>query len=176
MKWRNKRSRLAIEWSWWCNMIRGTLVLMVNLVSHEELDAVSGEAGSSRKRSTIGKQWKAHRGGGRVEFASGKATSDYFIWLAAHGQPSRLPTPTPSPSVSFVSTILPVIQILLGPASIHTPTLTHFKGSFSCKWVKKSIFFFHHYSIAYPFRNTHVKFQAGIRKIVEVMNFFVTSC
>ena len=49
------------------------------------------------------------------------------------------------------------------------------KGSFSCKWVKKSIFFFHHYSIAYAFRNTHVKFQAGIRKIVEVMNFFVTS-
>ena len=45
------------------------------------------------------------------------------------------------------------------------------KGSFSCKWVKKSIFFFHHYSIAYAFRNTHVKFQAGIRKIVEVMNF-----
>ena len=51
-----------------------------------------------------------------------------------------------------------------------------FKGSFSCKWVKKSIFFFHHYSIAYAFRNTHVKFQAGIRNIVEVMNFFVTSC
>ena len=41
--------------------------------------------------------------------------------------------------------------------------------------VQKSIFFFHHYSIAYAFRNTHVKFQAGIRKIVEVMNFFVTS-
>ena len=36
--------------------------------------------------------------------------------------------------------------------------------------------FFHHYSIAYAFRNTHVKFQTGIRKIVEVMNFFVTSC
>ena len=36
--------------------------------------------------------------------------------------------------------------------------------------------FFHHCSIAYPFRNTHVKFQAGIRKIVDVMNFFVTSC
>ena len=50
-----------------------------------------------------------------------------------------------------------------------------FKGSFSCKWVKKSIFFFHRYSIAYAFRNTHVKFQAGLRKIVEVMNFFVTS-
>ena len=45
------------------------------------------------------------------------------------------------------------------------------KGSFSCKWVKKSISFFHHYSIAYAFRNTHVKFQAGIRKIVEVINF-----
>ena len=54
--------------------------------------------------------------------------------------------------------------------------LTILKGSFSCKWVKKSIFFFHHYSIAYAFRNTHVKFHAGIRKIVEVMNFFVTSC
>ena len=53
---------------------------------------------------------------------------------------------------------------------------TSFKGSFSCKLVKKSIFFFHHYSIAYAFRNTHVKFQAGIRKIMEVMNFFVTSC
>ena len=49
------------------------------------------------------------------------------------------------------------------------------KGSCSCKSVKKSIFFFHHYSIAYAFRNTHVKFQAGIRKIVEVMNFFVTA-
>ena len=36
--------------------------------------------------------------------------------------------------------------------------------------------FFHHYSIAYAFKNTHVKFLAGIRKIVEVMNFFVTSC
>ena len=47
-----------------------------------------------------------------------------------------------------------------------SPTL---KGSFSCKWVKKSIFFFHRYSIAYAFRNTHVKFQAGIRKIVQVM-------
>ena len=47
-----------------------------------------------------------------------------------------------------------------------------FKGSFSCKWVEKTIFFFHHYSIAYAFRNKHVKFQAGIRKIVEVMNFF----
>ena len=47
------------------------------------------------------------------------------------------------------------------------------KGSFSCKWVKRSIFFFHHYSIAYAFRNTHVKFQAGIRKIVEVMNFLL---
>ena len=45
------------------------------------------------------------------------------------------------------------------------------KGSFSCKWVKKSIFL-----IAYAFRNTHIKFQAGIRKIVEAMNFFVTSC
>ena len=33
-------------------------------------------------------------------------------------------------------------------------------------------FFFHHYSNAYAFRNTHVKFQAGIRKILEVMNFF----
>ena len=51
-----------------------------------------------------------------------------------------------------------------------------FKGSFSCKWGKKSLFFFNHYSIAYACRNTHVKFQAGIRKIVEVMNFFVTSC
>ena len=50
-----------------------------------------------------------------------------------------------------------------------------FKGSFSCKWVKKSIFFFHHYSIAYAFRNTHAKFQAEFRRIVEVMNFFVTS-
>ena len=40
----------------------------------------------------------------------------------------------------------------------------------------KNHFFFHHYSIAYAFRNTHVKFQAGIRKIVEYMNFFVTSC
>ena len=40
----------------------------------------------------------------------------------------------------------------------------------------KSRYFFFHYSIAYAFRNTHVKFQAGIRKIVEVMNFFVTSC
>ena len=37
----------------------------------------------------------------------------------------------------------------------------------------KNRYFFHHYSIAYAFRNTHVKFQAGIRKIV---NFFVTSC
>ena len=27
--------------------------------------------------------------------------------------------------------------------------------------------FFHHYSIAYEFRNTHVKFQAEIRKIVK---------
>ena len=36
--------------------------------------------------------------------------------------------------------------------------------------------FFHHYSIAYAFRNMHVKFQARNRKIVEVMNFFVTSC
>ena len=59
--------------------------------------------------------------------------------------------------------------------SLHQKKKT-FKGSFSCKWVKKSIFFFHHYSIAYAFTNTHVKFQAGIRKIVEVMNFFVTSC
>ena len=41
---------------------------------------------------------------------------------------------------------------------------------------KKIDIFFYHYSIAYAFRNTHVKFQAGIRKIVEVMNFFVTSC
>ena len=41
---------------------------------------------------------------------------------------------------------------------------------------QKIDFFFHHYSITYPFRNTHVEFQAGIRKIVEVMNFFVTSC
>ena len=41
---------------------------------------------------------------------------------------------------------------------------------------KKIDIFFHHYSIVYAFRNTHVKFQAGIRKIVEVMNFFVTSC
>ena len=36
---------------------------------------------------------------------------------------------------------------------------------------KKIDIFFHHYSIAYAFRNTHVKFQARIRKIVEVMNF-----
>ena len=40
----------------------------------------------------------------------------------------------------------------------------------------KNRYFFHHYSIAYAFRNTHVKFQAGIRKIVEVTNFYVTSC
>ena len=57
----------------------------------------------------------------------------------------------------------------------HFKNYRTFKGSFSCKWVKKSIFFFHHL-IAYAFINTHVKFQAGIRKIVEVMNFFVTSC
>ena len=54
-----------------------------------------------------------------------------------------------------------------------TSTNFNIKGSFSCKWVKKSIFFFHHYSIVYAFRNTHVKFQAGIRKIVEVINFCV---
>ena len=41
---------------------------------------------------------------------------------------------------------------------------------------QKNDIFFHHYSIAYAFRNTHVKFQAGIRKIAQVMNFFVTSC
>ena len=40
----------------------------------------------------------------------------------------------------------------------------------------KNRYFFHHYSIAYAFRNTHVKFHARIRTIVEVMNFFVTSC
>ena len=40
----------------------------------------------------------------------------------------------------------------------------HFKRSFSCKWDKKSIFFFHHYSIAYAFRNTHVKFHAFFSK------------
>ena len=40
----------------------------------------------------------------------------------------------------------------------------------------KNRYFFYHYSIAYAFRNMHVKFQAGIRKIVGVMNFFVTSC
>ena len=50
------------------------------------------------------------------------------------------------------------------------------RGASPVNGSKKLIFVFHHYSIAYAFRNTHVKFQAGIRKIVEVMNFFVTSC
>ena len=40
----------------------------------------------------------------------------------------------------------------------------------------KNRYFFSSLLIAYAFRNTHVKFQAGIRKIVEVINFFVTSC
>ena len=46
---------------------------------------------------------------------------------------------------------------------------------FKSFFIQRSIFFLY-YSIAYAFRNTHVKFRAGIRKIVEVMNFFVTSC
>ena len=47
------------------------------------------------------------------------------------------------------------------------------KGICSCKWVQKSLFFFSlFFMIPYAFRNTHVKFQAGIRKIVEVMKFF----
>ena len=69
-----------------------------------------------------------------------------------------------------------IIQVIEWASKMCTAKDVQLKGSFSCKWVKKSIFFFHHYSIAYAFRNTHVKFQAGIRKIVEVMNFFVTSC
>ena len=79
------------------------------------------------------------------------------------------------PTVTFLLRALPDKNTHSTQRQTYIKT-SRLKGSFSCKWVKKSIFFFHHYSIAYAFRNTHVKFQGGIRKIVEVMNFFVTSC